>query len=162
MAGTPIIATVEGGLQDQMAFRDENNELIKLTPDFPSNSCGKYTKYGKWAFPCFPQSNLVGSPPTPYIYDSRANIKDQVKHFITLYKMEKEKREELGLAGREWMLSDESMLSATWMSQLFIKDMDNCMKKFKPKERFGLYKAAVEKADNSPKGIWNEYEEKWI
>ena len=43
MAGTPIIATVTGGLQDQMAFRDEDGKLIKFDETWGSNHNKKYT-----------------------------------------------------------------------------------------------------------------------
>jgi glycosyltransferase involved in cell wall biosynthesis len=55
MAGKPIIATVTGGMQDQMGFRDENDELIKFTEEFGSNHRGKYKDHGSWALPVFPK-----------------------------------------------------------------------------------------------------------
>ena len=51
ICGKPIIATVTGGMQDQMRFEDENGEWIKFTEEFGSNHRGKYKKHGKWAYP---------------------------------------------------------------------------------------------------------------
>ncbi len=69
MCGKPIIATVTGGMQDQMRFEDEKGEWIKFTEKFGSNHRGKYKNCGEWAFPVFPNNlSLVGSQPTPYIF----------------------------------------------------------------------------------------------
>jgi len=81
-AGTPIIASCIGGLQDQMGFRDENGKLMELNIEHPTNSDMKYTEHGEWAFPLTPQLNMVGSPPTPYIYDSSVSISEITKALI--------------------------------------------------------------------------------
>jgi len=47
MAGTPIIATVIGGLQDQMRFEDEKGEWISFDKNHPTNSDMKYKKHGE-------------------------------------------------------------------------------------------------------------------
>jgi hypothetical protein len=75
MAGTPIIATITGGLQDQMRFTD-NGELYRNSVKQPSKEDGIFTEYGPWVYPIVPQLSIQGSPPTPYIYDSRPSIKD--------------------------------------------------------------------------------------
>ena len=55
-----------------MRFTDENGKWIDFTPDFPSNHRGTYKECGEWAVPVFPSNiSLVGSVPTPYIYDDR-------------------------------------------------------------------------------------------
>ena len=46
MCGKPIIATVTGGMQDQMRFEDENGEWIKFTPEFGSNHVFYIYLYG--------------------------------------------------------------------------------------------------------------------
>ncbi|HBD94236.1 MAG TPA: hypothetical protein DC057_08700, partial [Spirochaetia bacterium] len=69
MSGTPILATVTGGLQDQMGFVDDEGNPIKFDKKWGSNHDGRFKKCGKWAFPLFPAARgLVGSPPTPYIF----------------------------------------------------------------------------------------------
>jgi hypothetical protein len=63
--------------------------------------------------PVFPSNSaLVGSPKTPYIFDDRLDFRDLAKALIESYKMSKEEIKERGLAGREWVTSDESMMSA--------------------------------------------------
>ena len=72
LTGTPIIANVTGGMQDQMRFEFEDGTWINFDADFPSNHRGTYKKHGKWAFPVYPSNiSIVGSPPTPYIFDDR-------------------------------------------------------------------------------------------
>jgi len=67
LAGTPIIANVTGGMQDQMRFEDENGEWFTPTPEIPSNHRGTFRKHGEWVFPVYPTSRSIqGSPPTPY------------------------------------------------------------------------------------------------
>ena len=86
MCGKPIIATVTGGMQDQMRFEDENHEWIKFTSEFGSNHRGKYKDHGSWAFPVFPSNHsLVGSVPTPYIFDDRAEPHDIAKQIANVY-----------------------------------------------------------------------------
>jgi len=45
--GKMFIATVTGGMQDQMRFEDENGNWINFSKEFPTNSIGKYRKHGK-------------------------------------------------------------------------------------------------------------------
>jgi glycosyltransferase involved in cell wall biosynthesis len=42
LTGTPIIANVTGGMQDQMRFEDENGEWFTPSADIPSNHRGTY------------------------------------------------------------------------------------------------------------------------
>jgi glycosyltransferase involved in cell wall biosynthesis len=58
MCGKPIIATVTGGMQDQMRFEDEDGNWIKFTEEFGSNHRGKYKKHGIWAYPVFPSNHI--------------------------------------------------------------------------------------------------------
>ena len=82
LAGTPIIANVTGGMQDQMRFEDENGKWFEPSPEIPSNHRGTYKKHGEWAFPVYPTSRSIqGSPPTPYIYDDRCRWEDAAKRY---------------------------------------------------------------------------------
>ena len=154
MCGKPIIATVTGGMQDQMRFEDENGEWIKFTPEFGSNHRGKYKKHGKWAFPVFPSNiSLIGSVPTPYIFDDRANphdIADQIKEMYALktnqvdefgsHTRGSETYEEISKAAYEWVLSNESMMSAKNMCKNIIEGIDETFSKFEPRYAFELIK----------------------
>ena len=141
MAGKPIIAGVTGGMQDQMRFEDENGEWIKFTEEFGSNHRGKYKKCGKWAFPVFPSNiSLVGSVPTPYIYDDRVDPQDVANQLRKAYDMGPEKLAKLGEAARKWVTSDESMMSARLMSKNVIDGIDETFKMFKPRDKYNLIK----------------------
>ena len=146
-AGRMIIAPVQGGMQDQMRFEDENGDWINFSTEHPSNADGKYKKCGKWAMPIFPKTRSVkGSPMTPYIFASQCSIEDAAIALMKVYKMGPEERQERGLAGREWVLSDESGFTATRMGQGFIDNIDNLLRVWKPQPRF-----TVTKVDDSTK-----------
>jgi len=140
MCSKPIIATVTGGMQDQMRFEDENGEWIKFTEEFGSNHRGKYKKHGVWAYPVFPSNlSLVGSVPTPYIFDDRAEPFDIADQIMALYKTKTETPEvydEQCKAAREWATSDESMESARWMSKNVISAIDETFEKWTPRYQF--------------------------
>ena len=144
ICGKPIIATVTGGMQDQMRFEDENGEWIKFTEEFGSNHRGKYKKHGKWAYPVFPSNlSLVGSVPTPYIFDDRAEPFDIAAQIEALYKTKMETPEvykEQCKAAYEWATSDESMMSARKMSENVIDGIDETFAKWEPRYAFELIK----------------------
>ena len=146
-AGRMIIAPVQGGMQDQMRFEDENGDWIDFSTEHPSNADGKYKKCGKWAMPIFPKTrSLKGSPQTPYIFASQCSIEDGAIALMKVYKMGPKERKERGLAGREWVLSKESGFTAKLMGQGFINNINTLLKEWKPQPRF-----SVVKVDNSSK-----------
>lgn len=137
LAGTPIIANVTGGMQDQMRFVDEDGKWYTPSADVPSNHMGTYKKHGKWAFPCYPKTrNLVGSPATPYIWDDHCDPLDATEHIKTLFNMTRAERKELGLAGREWALSEEAGFSAQQMGGRIIEGLDELFSTWEPREIF--------------------------
>jgi glycosyltransferase involved in cell wall biosynthesis len=144
MCGKPIIATVTGGMQDQMAFRDENDEIIKFTEEFGSNHKGKYKEHGLWALPVFPSNiSIVGSVPTPYIFDDRASSEDIATQINELYKRKTLHPEVYNVMcdeARKWVTSDESMQSSRWMSKNIIDGIEETLNKFKPRQSFELIK----------------------
>ena len=141
MAGKMIIANVTGGMQDQMRFTDENGKWIDFTSDFPSNHRGTYKECGEWAVPVFPSNiSMVGSVPTPYIFDDRCKPEDVAKALEEVYNMGKEERDRRGAAAREWVTSDESGMSARQMCENVLDAMDETFEKFVPRTRFDLYK----------------------
>tara|TARA_R110000824_G_scaffold207974_2_gene393536 strand:- start:1501 stop:2967 length:1467 start_codon:yes stop_codon:yes gene_type:complete len=140
-AGRMIIAPVQGGMQDQMRFEDENGNWINFSTEHPSNADGKYKKCGKWAMPIFPKTRSVkGSPTTPYIFATQCSVEDAAIALMKTYKMGPEERKERGLAGREWVLSDESGFTAKKMGQGFINNIDNLLEEWKPQPRFNVIK----------------------
>ena len=142
MCGKPIIATVTGGMQDQMRFEDENGEWIKFTSEFGSNHRGKYRKHGKWAYPVFPSNlSIVGSVPTPYIFDDRAEPFDIAAAIAELYATKMygpEEYEEQCKAAYEWVTSDESMMSARLMSKNIIDGIDETFDKWEPRYAYEI------------------------
>ncbi len=141
LTGTPFIANVTGGMQDQMRFEDENGNWINLDANFPSNHRGTYKKHGKWVLPVYPSnSSIVGSPATPYIFDSRCKAEDATDRIMELYNMSSEERKEIGKAGRDWAISDEAGFTSKGMSQRIIEGMDELFDTWKPREKFEFLK----------------------
>ena len=142
MAGRMIIANTTGGMQDQMRFEDEEGNWIDFDKDFPSNHLGTYKRHGEWAMPVFPSNlSIVGSLPTPYIYDSRADIRDITKAIEDVYNLPKEERQARGLAGRVWVTSDEAMMTADNMAKNVITTVDETLDTWKPRKRFEFIKS---------------------
>jgi glycosyltransferase involved in cell wall biosynthesis len=142
MAGTMIIANATGGMQDQMRFEDEEGEWIDFSEKFPSNHYGTYKKHGEWAEPVFPSNlSIVGSIPTPYIFDDRCDFRDVAKTIEKVYNISPEDRDKKGLKGREWVTSDESMMSAKHMCDNVVSTIDDTLSTFKPRKQFEFIKA---------------------
>ena len=147
LTGTPIIANVTGGMQDQMRFEydmDEGpgvkkGEWIDFDSDFPSNHLGTYKKHGEWAFPVYPTSrSLQGSPQTPYIWDDRCTAEDACDRIKEVYNLGHEKRTEVGMKGREWALGDEAGFTSIKMSNKIIDAVDELFDTWEPREKFEL------------------------
>ena len=146
-AGRMIIAPVQGGMQDQMRFEDENGDWINFSTEHPSNADGKYKKCGEWAMPIFPKTRSVkGSPLTPYIFASQCSVEDAVIALMKTYKMGPKERKERGLAGREWAMSNEARFTAKGMGERIIENIDLLLDKWEPQPRF-----TVTKIDDSTK-----------
>ena len=109
LAGTPIIANVTGGMQDQMRFVDDKGDWFTPDAEIPSNHTGKYKEHGRWAFPVFPTNRSIqGSIPTPYIWDDRCRPEDAAERIMEVYSLSTEERNARGMEGREWALSQEA------------------------------------------------------
>jgi glycosyltransferase involved in cell wall biosynthesis len=141
MCGKMIIANTTGGMQDQMRFEDENGNWINFDENFPSNHFGKYKKCGEWAKPVFPTNmSLVGSIPTPYIWDDKADFRDVSKAILEIYEMSNEERIKRGMAGRDWVQSDESNMSARKMCETFASTINETLNTFEKRPSFELVK----------------------
>ena len=141
MCGKPIIANVTGGMQDQMRFVDENGKWIEFDSEFCSNHFGKYKQCGEWAIPVFPSNiSIQGSVPTPYIYDDRADFRDAADAIMKMYEMGDVERKHRGKLAREWVTSNESMMSAENMSKNVIKHINEVLANWKPRHKFELIK----------------------
>jgi len=139
LTGTPIIANVTGGMQDQMRFEFEDGTWIDFNADFPSNHRGTYKKHGKWAFPVYPSNiSIVGSPPTPYIFDDRCRWEDAAERLMEVYNLSSEERKERGLAGREWATSKEAGFTSKHQADRFIEATDQLFNTWTPREKYEL------------------------
>jgi glycosyltransferase involved in cell wall biosynthesis len=141
MAGNMIIAPVQGGMQDQMRFEDEDGNWVDFSSDWPTNSNGRYKTCGEWAIPMFPKTrSLKGSPPTPYIYASQVDIEDAGLALLKCYKLGREEIQRRGLIGRKWLLSEETRMTARGMGQNFIDNINTLFNKWKPVEKYNIEK----------------------
>ena len=77
---------------------------------------------------------------TPYIFASQCSIEDAAIALMKVYKMGPEERQRRGLAGREWVLSDESGFTAKRMGQGFIDNINNLLEEWEPQPRFRVVK----------------------
>ena len=143
MAGSMIIAPVQGGMQDQMRFEDENGDWINFSSEFPTNSNGRYKKHGEWAIPMFGKTrSLKGSPQTPYIYSTQVDIEDAGLALLSCYNLGREEIQRRGLEGRKWLMSEESRMTAKGMGQNFIDNINILFENWKPLKKFSIEKVS--------------------
>jgi glycosyltransferase involved in cell wall biosynthesis len=96
--GTPIIATMTGGLQEQVIG--------------PNGECG---------IPLFPSSKaIIGSQQVPYIYEDRISAKSFKAALTKIYNMTPEARTELGKLGHEHILQNYNFenFNSRWVSYM--------------------------------------------
>lgn len=142
LSGTPVIANVTGGMQDQMRFSDENGDWFTPSPEIPSNHKKTYTKHGDWVFPVYPTSRSIqGSPPTPYIYDDRCAWEDVVERLKEVYNLSPEERKERGLNGRAWAIGDEAGFTSEKQGERVIKAFNELFNTWKPREKYEVVNA---------------------
>lgn len=147
LAGTPIIANVTGGMQDQMGFEDEDGNWFEPTPKIPSNHTGRYKKHGNWAFPVYPTNRSIqGSPRTPYIWDDRCTSEDACEQIYNLYQLGRDKRKELGLQGRDWAVNKVG-LTSIGMAKRAIYAIDKLFDTWTPREKYELINTNEVKED---------------
>jgi glycosyltransferase involved in cell wall biosynthesis len=139
LAGNPVIANVTGGMQDQMRFEFEDGTWIDFDANFPSNHRGTIKKHGEWAFPVYPSSrSMVGSPPTPYIWDDICRPEDAAEQIKAIYNLTPEERKAKGLKGREWATSDEAGFTSEHQGKRVIEAFDTLFDTWQPREKFEL------------------------
>lgn len=148
MAGTPIIVNVTGGLQDQCGFKlkdklltaDDYTEIQSLH-DWRKWENNSDLTWGEWVEPVWPRTRSIqGSIPTPYIFDDRCDWIDVADKIMNWYELTSEQRTDCGAKGREYVLSDESMMSDTNMCKNFIEQMNTGFEKWKPRKPYSIFK----------------------
>jgi glycosyltransferase involved in cell wall biosynthesis len=154
LAGSPIIANVTGGMQDQMRFSDEYGRWFTPDDRIPSNHTGAYKDCGPWAFPVFPTSRSIqGSPPTPYIWDDRCQPEDAAEQILNVYNLGKEEIKKRGLAAREWCLSDEAGFTAERQGERVIDNIDQLFATWKPRDKYQVIQCSPLKPKVTPHNL---------
>ena len=145
MAETPIIVAVTGGLQDQCGFYKPDGKLFTAEDYIEIGSLHSWRKWeenvahGPWVKPVWPLvQTMVGSVPTPYIIDDKVDV-DEVGFAIKYwYDKTPYQRNEVGVLGREWMLSD-GRLASQHMCYEMGNAIEDTLKNWKRRERYKLY-----------------------
>jgi len=138
LAGTPIIANVTGGMQDQMRFSNNQGEWVNSTPQVPSNHTKVYENCGEWSFPVFPTNRSIqGSMKTPYIWDDRCEPIDTANQITKLYELSRQQRKEIGLKGREFALN-EGGFTGKIMGERVINAVNKLFNTWIPRSKYEL------------------------
>lgn len=138
MSGTPIIATVTGGLQDQMGFNFTADDYISIGSLHHKNKSKHLVLEGEWVEPIWPVAlNLNGSVPTPYIFDDRVNDDEVAEGIMKMYKLGRKKRKSKGLKGREFMVKN---FTNKIMCDKMIEGIEQTLENWEPRKRFDLYR----------------------
>ena len=145
MAGTPIIVTVTGGLQDQCGFREKGSGKLLTADDYVEIGSlhDKHKKnthvWGDWVKPIWPVRSSTGSVPTPYIFDDRVDFEDITPLIMGWYQMGREERKKAGLKGRKHFLG-EGKLGVKDMCDSLVEGMDGAFENWKPRKKYSLIK----------------------
>ena len=124
----------------------KDGKWMEFDENFPSNHRGTITECGEWAFPVYPTSrSLVGSVPTPYIFDDRCEAEDAADQIEVLYNMGADERQRRGLVGREWAIGDEAGFTSEIMGERVINNLDKLFDTWQPREKYELILAGTRK-----------------
>ena len=148
MAGTPIVLNVTGGMQDQCGFKIKDKFIdykdyseIKSLHDWKKWEHNEELTWGEWVKPVWPKTrSLMGSVPTPYIFDDRCDWEDAADKLKEWYEMGKDERRRCGIKGHYFVKSTDSNMSAKNMCRLFYELMETAFEKFEPRKKFNIYK----------------------
>lgn len=154
LTGKPVVANVTGGMQDQMRFEDEKG--LWFTPDeyIPSNHTKAYSKCAPWAFPVFPTSrSIVGSPPTPYIFDDRCEASDAAEQLYDVWALSPEYRKNIGKLAREWAMGDEAGFTSERMGERIIQYTDRLFNTWSPRKTYELIKIDTKESKQVPHNL---------
>ena len=83
--------------------------------------------------PVYPTNiSIVGSVPTPYIFDDRCDASDAAQRLLEAYEMGPKERKVRGNLGREWALSDEAGFTSEKMSYRVMDAINKLLKNWSP------------------------------
>ena len=147
MWGTPIIVNVTGGMQDQCGFKLKDEHLtykdygkIESLHNWRDWENNEELTWGEWVKPVWAKTrSLMGSVPTPYIFDDRCDWVEVSERIKEWYNMSSEERKECGFKGHEFVCGDESMMSARWMCKNFEDHMNTAFDEWTPRKRFEVF-----------------------
>lgn len=136
LCGTPIIANATGGLVDQIGFFQDGLP-VKWSPEFRQNlqSYG----HGTWSYPLPNNRTIIGTGPTPYLYDENCSMEDIAKGLDFWYNTPAQERERVGLKGREWC--QMMGLNAKDFSIAVVEGIENLITNYTSRSIFNTYKA---------------------
>lgn len=141
VTGTPFIANVTGGMQDQMRFIGPDKGWYEPTAELPSNNRKTLTKHGEWAFPVYPTNrSIVGSPLTPYIWEDKCTPEDAADRIMELYQMPPAERQRLGEEGKKWATGVEAGFTAEIMGERVIEACDTLFHTWTPRQKYEIIK----------------------
>ena len=111
---------VTGGLQDQCGFKYKDKLLtyedyswVHSLHDAKKWKDNSDLTWGEWVKPVWPSNrSLMGSIPTPFIFDDRPSFEDFADVIKQWYDMGDEERVRCGQLGHEFVMSDDAMMSA--------------------------------------------------
>jgi len=140
MAGTPIIVSATGGLQDQCGFTDGDGNVVEFSNEWGSNHDGKLKKHGKWVTPIYPGARMLqGSIPTPYIFADYCKWEDAAEAMMYWYTIGAEKRVEYGALGHEYV-NGSGGLNSKNMCSTMIEGLDSMMANWLGREKFNIHR----------------------
>ena len=143
------INNVTGGLQDQVGFKldgkyltaEDYREIHSLHNAKEWEDNDRLT-WGEWCKPVWPQTHsLMGSVPTPYIFDDRCKWEDVADNLKEWYDTDVKERRKVGLNAREFATDDEIGMTAKLMGRNMSEAIDTCFEKFTPRKRFTIIEA---------------------
>lgn len=136
LCGTPIVANATGGLIDQIGYFKDGIPITEWSLEFRKNL--KEYNNGIWSYPLPNQRTIIGSGPTPYLYDENCSIEDIAKGIRYWYDMSPTERENAGLRGREWC---QTMgLNSKDFSIAVVNGIEHTIKNYQVKRLFNSYK----------------------
>jgi hypothetical protein len=137
-----------------MRFEDEKGLWIDFDDQFPSNHRGRYKKCGPWAFPVFPTSiSIVGSVPTPYIFDDRCEPSDAAEKIFEVYSLSPDERKARGLLGREWAIGDEAGFTSAQQAERVIENIEELFANWTPRKNYHIIKCDPVKKKVAPHNL---------
>jgi|TARA_R100000030_G_scaffold83522_1_gene66474 glycosyltransferase involved in cell wall biosynthesis len=147
MSGTPIIVNVTGGMQDQCGFKLRDKLLnyrdygaIKSLHNWKNWENNEELTWGDWVKPVWPKTrSLMGSVPTPYIFDDRCDWEDAGEKLKEWYDMDKDERRRCGVKGHYFVKGD-GMMSAKAMGDNFFNHMETAFEKWTPRKKYEVHK----------------------